>query len=100
VGAYIKRTSEIGIIEGEFSLEKEGKCLLGSLYKDTDLQVGDKIYTTGFGDIYPKDLYIGKVTEVLPDALSHSMTGYIEPAVDFNELRRVMIILEFDREFY
>lgn len=100
VGAYIKRTSQIGIVEGEFSLEKEGKCLLGSLYKDTDLQVGDKIYTTGFGDIYPKDLYIGKVTEVLPDSLSQSMTGHIEPAVDFNELRRVMIILEFDREFY
>ena len=99
VGAYIQRNKQIGIVEGDFGLERVGKCLLGSLYKDTDLQVGDKIYTSGFGDIYPKDLYIGKVAEVFPDALSQSMTGYIEPAVDFNTLRRVMIIIEFDREF-
>ena len=100
VGAYIKRNKQIGIVEGDFSLEKSGKCMLGSLPKETELVVGDKIYTSGYGDIYPKDLYIGKVTEVVPDLRTHSVTGYIEPAVDFDELRKVMIILEFNREFY
>ena len=100
VGAYIKRNGQIGIVEGNFSLEKAGKCALGSLSKETDLEVGDKIYTSGYGDIYPKDLYIGKVTEVLPDPFTQTMTGYVEPAVDFGELRRVMVILEFTRDFY
>jgi len=100
VGAYIKRTGQIGIAEGDFDLEKEGKCILGSLSKDTDLQVGDKIYTSGYSDIYPKDLYIGEITEVVPDPLSQTLTGYIQPAVDFNSLRNVMVILEFTREFY
>ena len=100
VGAYIKRNGQIGIVEGDFVLEKEGKCIFETLSKETDLEAGDKIYTSGYGDIYPKDLYIGKIAEAVPDPRSQTMTGYIEPAVDFNGLRRVMIILEFSREFY
>ena len=100
VGAYIKRSGQVGIAEGDFALEKEGKCLLGYLSKDTDLQVGDKIYTSGDGNIYPKDLPIGEVTEIVPDPLSQTLTGYIKPAVDLNNVQNVMVILEFSREFY
>ena len=100
VGAYIKRTGQIGIAEGDFELEKAGKCRLGYLSKDTDLQVGDKIYTSGYSDIYPKDLPIGEITEIVPDPLSQTLTGYIQPAVDFSSLRNVIVILKFTREFY
>lgn len=100
IGAYIKRTGEIGVVEGDFELEKRGMCRIAYLSKETDLQVGDKIYSSGYGGIYPENLYIGKVTEVIYDQLSQTPTGYIEPAINFYEVKDVMIILKFNRDFY
>ncbi|MCL1859796.1 MAG: rod shape-determining protein MreC [Oscillospiraceae bacterium] len=100
MGAYIERTGETGIVEGEFELEKNGICRLAYLSKETVIEVGDKIFSSGNGNIYPEDLYIGEIIEVIADPLSHTLTGYIQPAVDFDELKDVMVVLEFERSFY
>jgi len=100
IGGYIGRTEEIGIVEGEFELEKEGICRWRNLSKEVDIEAGDKIYSSGMGSIYPEDLYIGEVTEVEADLLSHTMKGRIKPAADFNEIKDVMVILKFERSFY
>jgi len=99
-GAYIERTGETGIVEGTFELEKDGLCRLAYLSKDTIIEVGDKIYTSGDGGIYPEDLYIGEIIEVTADPLSHTTTGYIKPAVNFDEIKDAMVIIEFERNFY
>jgi len=100
IGAYIERTGETGIVEGDFKLAKNGMCRIAYLSKETVLEIGDKIYSSGNGGIYPEDLYIGEITEIVPDPSSHTMIGYIKPAVDFNELKDIMVILEFTRNFY
>ena len=99
VGAYIERTDETGIVTGDFKLEKDGICRLENLSKDAVLEINDKIYSSGSG-IYPENLYIGDVINVESDALSQTMTGYVKPAVNFNEIKDVMVILKFERKFY
>jgi cell shape-determining protein MreC len=89
-----------GGVEGDFELEKNGLCRIAYLSKETMPEVGDKIYSSGNGNIYPEDLYIGEVIEVAADPLSHTMTGYIKPAVNFDEIKNIMVILEFKRSFY
>jgi len=100
IGAYIARTEEAGVVIGDFKLEKKGLCKLAFLSKETDIEAGDKIYSSGNGGIYPEDLYIGEVVEVGYDPLSHTMIGYVKPAVNFSEIKDVMVILEFSHSFY
>ena len=99
MGAYIERTGETGIVEGDFELEKYGICRIVNLSKETVIETGDKIYSSG-GGIYPEDLYIGEVIEVAADPLSHTLIGYIKPAVDFDEVKDVMVITAFESSFY
>gem|GEM_PF-1140008 len=100
IGAYIESTGEIGMVEGKFELEKEGLCRISFSSKETVLEVGEKIYSSGSGGIYPEDLYIGEVISVEADPNSHTMIGIIEPAADFSAEKDVMVILKFDRNFY
>ena len=100
IGAYIERTGEAVIVEGDFELEKMGLCRISYLSKETMPEAGDKIYSSGNGNIYPEDLYIGEIVEVSSDPLSHTRTGLVKPAVNFGDIKDVMIILEFKRSFY
>ena len=99
IGAYIKRTRETGIVEGDFELEKRGLCRLSYLSRESDIQVGDKIYSSGYGGTYPEGLFIGTIAEVYSDPLTQTPAAYIEPAVNFNKVRDVMIILDFNWVF-
>ena len=96
IGAYVERTGEAVIVEGNFELEKKGLCRISGMPKGV-LEVGDKIYSSGSGGIYPEDLYIGEVIELVANPLSRTMTGYVKPAVNFEEVKNLMIILEFNR---
>ena len=100
IGAYIERTGEAVIVEGDFELEKKGLCRVSYLSKETVIETGDKLYSSGNGGIYPEDLYIGEIVEVTANPFSRTMTGYLKPAVDFDEIKNVMIIHEFSRNFY
>jgi rod shape-determining protein MreC len=99
VGAYIKRTGDTGLVKGDFELEKQGLGSLTPFSREVDIQVGDKIYSSGYGGMYPAGLFIGTVSEVYSDANTHTPAAFIEPGVNFNTLREVMIILEFDWVF-
>jgi rod shape-determining protein MreC len=90
VAAYIRRTGETGIVEGVFELEQRGLCRLAHLSRETLPEPGDRIW------IYPEDLYIGEVISAESDPFSQTMTALIEPAVNFYEIRDVMVILEFE----
>jgi len=96
IGAYIKRTGDTGIVEGDFELAREGLCRLVNMSREADIQEGDKVYSSGYGEMYPEGLFIGTVTKVYSDPLTHTPAAYIEPGVNFNKLRDVMIILEFN----
>ncbi|GHU36386.1 cell shape-determining protein MreC [Clostridia bacterium] len=100
IPAIVRRTGQTGMIVGSFSLERDGLCKITYLPKDADIAAGDTILSSGHGSIYPEQLIIGEVTEVIPDSLTQSMIGYVKPVVDFNELRDVMIIKGFERSFY
>lgn len=96
IGAYVERTGELGLVEGSFSLAAEGLCEITYLHADSDVKVGDRILTTGYGSVYPRDLVIGYVTEILSDEYSRTITARISPAVSLSDLHQVMIITEYE----
>lgn len=72
--------------------EREDLTLEGYMLEKTDINVGDSIYTSGIGGIYPRGIYIGKVSSVgeTTDRLSQILT--INSPVQFTEIYEVMVI--------
>lgn len=71
----------------------ELNCLKAS-YISTDANIieGDSIETSGMGGIYPKGIYIGRVTEVNEGKNKIDTTVKVKTAVDFEKLETVLII--------
>ena len=97
-GAYILRSGELGIIDGDISLKDTGKCYLKYLDADADVEIGDLVYTRGVGSVYPQDLVIGKVTEIKENAHLRTKEAVVELSVNLEDLKYVLIITEFETD--
>jgi rod shape-determining protein MreC len=98
IGAYIERSGEVGLVNGDFDRRRDGNCVLEYLKFDADVEVGDKIYSSGLGSVYPRGLYVGEVTEVTGDAYNHTKIAVVKPAADLEKLTKVMIITSYEIE--
>ncbi len=95
VGAIIKRSKEVGIIEGNAELRFSGKCRLGYIARDTDIKQGDFIETSGLGGIFPKGLLVGVVTEVYDENATMSKAATIEPLADISKVNEVFVVIDY-----
>ena len=96
MGGLCVRTDCSGILEGDFSLMAQGKLKLSYLPDDAQLRARDQIITSGKGEIYPPDLVVGRVEELLTDPSGMMHYAVIRPQVDLDSLVEVFIIKEFD----
>ena len=92
VGAYIPRSEVVGIVSGDYSMRQEGNCKIGYIDAAADVQVGDTVYSSGTGSVYPADLKIGTVTAIEVDEYNRTLVATVTPAVDFSQLKWVMVI--------
>lgn len=94
-GAYVQRSGEIGVLCGDIAYKDTGYCTLNYLSEDADIKVGDLIYTSGEGSVYPSGIFIGRVTEVKTDGYSREKIATVQCAVDFESLKYVVVITDF-----
>lgn len=92
VGAYIERTDEPGVVEGDFALSSQGLCRMIYINSDSTVTEGDRIFTSGYGSVYPRDLLIGYVQRVEPDSNTQTLIAYIKPAEEMKDIKHLMII--------
>lgn len=96
VGAYVPRSGAIGIVEGDYSMRTEGMCRMAYLETDADIEVGDRVVSSGTGSVYPAELVIGTVESVEVDEYNRTKIAKIRPAVDFSSLKWVMVITGYE----
>ncbi len=88
VSFKVTRTQDGGILSGNIDGE-----LSGYLFDSkADVVKGDKLFTSGLGGGYVKDLYIGDVTEVIKKDDDLMKRIIISPAVDFKKIYKVYVI--------
>lgn len=94
--AIVSRTRDVASAEGDFELMEQGKLKLSYLEKDTQLVRGDTVETSGFGDLFPKGIIIGRVEDVKTE--THGITKYaiLEPTVNLSKVNHVLVIKSFD----
>ena len=51
--------------------------------------------TTGLGEVYPPDIAIGTVEELVPEASGKTTTAVIAPGDEIDNVRQVFVITEW-----
>lgn len=96
VGAYCIRNNTTGIVECDAELAAEGICRMKYIEKDSDLEAGDIIVTSGNSGLFPKDRIIGTVEEIYIEDSGLSKTAIIKPIADIKEIQSVFVITSFN----
>ncbi len=96
VSAYEVRTRDLGYVTSTVALAQEGHCHMPGLASSTAVTAGGIVCTSGVGGIFPRDLIIGNIVDVVDGTVDISASAIIEPGVDFSEMTDVFIITSFD----
>ncbi len=96
VSAYEVRTRDLGYVTSTVALAQEGHCHMPGLASSTAVTAGGIVCTSGVGGIFPRDLIIGNIVDVVDGTVDISASAIIKPGVDFNEITDVFIITSFD----
>ena len=95
VSAMALATSDRMIVSGNLELLNDGYIEFGQLMDEEDaVKEGEKIVTSNISDKYLPGILIGYVSEIHKDSNNLTSSGYLTPAVDFNHLQEVLVILD------
>ena len=93
VSVYSDRTGVTGVVEGDASLRKDGYCVMTYIASNADIKVGDRIFTSGNGNIYPSGLLVGEIVEISADEATRTLSAKIKPSVNFGEIEDIKNII-------
>ncbi len=95
VSAMVLATSDVLMVTGSLELMEDGMIGFEQLIdSDDNVQVGDKVVTSSISDKYLPSILIGYISEINQDSNNLTKSGKITPAVDFEHLGEVLVILE------
>ena len=90
-GGLVQSSGDLVLVEG--GQIDQGTLLARPLSRDTAVEVGDVIVTSGLSRIYPKNLPIGEVVAVESRQYDLSFAAVVHPFVDFTRLEYVLIVM-------
>lgn len=91
LGGVVVRTSEPVVVEGV--ADAEHGLRVRALVAGADLREGDEVVTSGLSQIYPPGLPVGRIHRVVPVDPGRAAEAWLTPAVDFNRLEAVAVLL-------
>jgi rod shape-determining protein MreC len=95
VGALLETTREPGIVSGaSTALAREPHLQMSFVDRKSNVKIGDAVYTSGLGGIFPRGILIGTVTDADLDPQGMYQNVQLKPAADFRRLEEVMVIIQ------
>lgn len=81
----------VGVIE---EYDEKSKSLLFRIIDESnkDLKKGELVVSSGMGGVFPSELPIGTVREVIPDQYGLTQTALIKPAADMFQINNVIVV--------
>ena len=95
LGALDNRTSDSGVLSGTLELAEKGQTKFYNLSRSCNVAIGDYVVTSGEG-IFPSGLLVGTVRSIGSDEYNTSIYAAVEPFVDIESVRNVMVITNFE----
>lgn len=95
VSGMVLASSDILMVTGSLELMEDGVIGFEQLIDSAGkVKVGDKVVTSSISDKYLPSILIGYITEINQDSNNITKSGKITPAVDFEHLEEVLVIME------
>ena len=94
VAAMVESTDETtGILQGITDSKNKNLTELSNIPIESAIKEGDKILTSGLGEMYPKEIRIGEVISVEVDNVGIMKRAVVKPYVDFNKLEELLVVV-------
>lgn len=87
VDGVVQRSRARGIVEGAL----DGGCVMKYLKRGEDVEVGDRVVTSGLDGIFPKGIVIGDVTNVTRGTRGMLQVAEVKPAVPLERIEEVLV---------
>ena len=92
-------TGDNMIVSGNLELMSQNKISFSKLIDSNDqVKEGDKVVTSNISDKYLPGLLIGYITSIESDSNNLTHSGTITPAVDFEHMNEVLVILDLKQQ--
>jgi rod shape-determining protein MreC len=95
VSGMVLASSDVLMVTGSLELMENGVISFSQLTDSKNtVEVGDKVVTSNISDKYLPSILIGYISDINQDSNNITKSGTITPAVDFEHLEEVLVILE------
>ena len=95
VSSKVLASSDTFMVNGSLELMDEGVIGFSQLIDSQDkVEVGDKVVTSNISDKHLPNILVGYISEINQDSNNITKSGRITPAVDFEHLEEVLVILK------
>lgn len=95
VSGMVLASSDTLIVKGSLQLMAEGRIGYEQLIDSRkQVEVGDKVVTSNISDKYLPGILIGYISSMEQDSNNITKSGKLTPAVDFEHLEEVLVILK------
>ena len=88
VDVLVQRTRARGIVSGSL----DNGTIMKYVKRSEDIQVGDRLITSGLDGIFPKGVMVGTVTKVRKQSLGLFQWIEVMPAVDTSRTEEVLVV--------
>jgi rod shape-determining protein MreC len=78
-----------GVVQGA-----QDKLILKFVPRDADVRLGDRVVSSGLGGVFPKGLLLGTISRVVPPEVGLSPYIEVAPAVNFQTLEEVKVMIQ------
>jgi len=93
VNIKFQNKSENAQIQGSVT----GEIMLEMVSQTISINSGEILLTSGLGGNYPTDILVGQVSEIEKTENNLFQSAVVQPVVDFNAMRAVLVITNFER---
>ncbi|MBR0163787.1 MAG: rod shape-determining protein MreC [Lachnospiraceae bacterium] len=95
ISGMVLSTADNLIVDGDLEMYNEGLIRFSKLTDNAGrVTIGEKIVTSNVSDKYLPGILIGYITTIENDANNLTKSGTLTPAVDFEHLETVLVIME------
>ena len=94
VSIKISSINALALIKGDFALKEKKQIRLVNVPIDTELSIGETIYTSGIGEVYKKGIPVGTIKEVINKKNDIDRYGVIETFVKMDSIDLVAVIVD------
>ncbi len=99
VAAMSQHSFDNCFVNGDLKLYEQGLLRLEDIDKNASLSDGDAIVTSNISSKYLPGILIGYASDISVDSQQLTMSGYLIPAADFDDLQEVLVITRTKSEY-